>query len=94
MYYPILKLSFKLDSSVDETNLPSDLFSLVPSGVGLPTGLKVNYTNESGIKISKDLPLATHGFTQAEKQIASISVKTKCEERSRKDGNAYIQGSG
>ena len=76
VYYPILKLSFKLDSSVDETNLPSDLFSLVPSGVGLPTGLKVNYTNESGIKISKDLPLATHGFTQAEKQIASISVKT------------------
>ena len=76
VYYPILKLSFKLDSSVDEANLPSDLFSLVPSGVGLPTGLKVNYTNESGVKISKDLTLATHGFTQAEKQITSISVKT------------------
>ena len=76
VYYPILKLSFKLDSSVDENNLPSDLFTLVPSGAGLPTGLKVNYTNESGIKISKDLPLATKGFTNAEKQIASISVKT------------------
>ena len=76
VYYPILKLSFKLDSSVDEANLPSDLFSLLPSGVGLPTGLKVNYTNESGVKISKDLTLATHGFTQAEKQITSISVKT------------------
>ena len=76
VYYPILKLSFKLDSSVDEANLPSDIFSLVPSGVGLPTGLKVNYTNESGVKISKDLTLATHGFTQAEKQITSISVKT------------------
>ena len=76
VYYPILKLSFKLDSSVDADKLPSDLFSLVPSGVGLPTGLKVNYTNESGVKISKDLPLATHGFTQAEKQIVSIAVKT------------------
>jgi len=76
VYYPILKLSFKLDSSVDENSLPSDLFTLVPSGAGLPTGLKVNYTNESGIKISKDLPLATKGFTNAEKQIASISVKT------------------
>ena len=76
VYYPILKLSFKLDSSVDENGLPSDLFTLVPSGAGLPTGLKVNYTNESGIKISKDLPLATKGFTNAEKQIASISVKT------------------
>ena len=70
VYYPILKLSFKLDSSVDENSLPSDLFTLVP------TGLKVNYTNESGIRISKDLPLATKGFTNAEKQIASISVKT------------------
>lgn len=49
---------------------------MVPSGAGLPTGLKVNYTNESGIRISKDLPLATKGFTNAEKQIASISVKT------------------
>jgi len=76
VYYPILKLSFKLDSSVDENSLPSDLFTLVPSGAGLPTGLKVNYTNESGIRISKDLPLATKGFTNAEKQIASISVKT------------------
>ena len=76
VYYPILKLSFKLDSSVDENSLPLDLFTLVPSGAGLPTGLKVNYTNESGIKISKDLPLATKGFTNAEKQIASISVKT------------------
>ena len=77
VYYPKLKLSFKLDSSVDENSLPSDLFTLVPSGAGLPTGLKVNYTNESGIRISKDLPLATKGFTNAEKQIASISVKTK-----------------
>ena len=76
VYYPILKLSFKLDSSVDENSLPLDLFTLVPSGAGLPTGLKVNYTNESGIRISKDLPLATKGFTNAEKQIASISVKT------------------
>ena len=76
VYYPILKLSFKLDSSVDENSLPSDLFTLVPSGAGLPTGLKVNYTNESGIRISKDLPLATKGFTNEEKQIASISVKT------------------
>ena len=76
VYYPILKLSFKLDSSVDENSLPSDLFTLVPSGAGLPTGLKVNYTNESGIRISKDLPLATKGFTNVEKQIASISVKT------------------
>ncbi|MFR7463616.1 MAG: bacterial Ig-like domain-containing protein [Clostridia bacterium] len=76
VYYPILKLSFKLDSSVDENSLPSDLFTLVPSGAGLPTGLKVNYTNESGIRISKDLPLATKGFTNVEKQIAAISVKT------------------
>ena len=75
-YYPVLKLSFKvLDPDLDTTNISNALFTQVPQGVALPTGLQVNYNNANGIRITKDLQYGTKGFATAAKKVASISVK-------------------
>ena len=77
VYYPVLTLSFKvMDDSITEDNITLDMFELVPITVGLPTGLKVNYNNTEGIRVSKDVTLGGKGFALPEKEIESISVKT------------------
>ena len=75
-YYPVLKMTFKvLDPDITADQLSKDLFTQVSSGVGLPTGLKINYNNASGIRVSKDLQFGTKGFAAAEKTVTGISVK-------------------
>ena len=75
-YYPVLKMTFKvLDPNITADQLSKDLFTQVSSGVGLPTGLKINYNNASGIRVSKDLQFGTKGFAAAEKTVTGISVK-------------------
>lgn len=75
VYYPVLTLSFKvMDDSITEDNITLDMFELVPITVGLPTGLKVNYTNTDSIRVSKDIELGGKNFAEPEKEIESISV--------------------
>ena len=75
-YYPVLKMTFKvLDPNITADQLSKDLFTQVSSGVGLPTGLKINYNNASGIRVSKDLQFGTKAFAAAEKTVTGISVK-------------------
>lgn len=75
-YYPVITLSFKVvDDEITAENIPLDVFTLSSAGAGLPTGLKVNYTNGSGVRVSKDLQLGGKGFAEPEKQIESIAIK-------------------
>ena len=75
-YYPVITLSFKVvDDELTAENIPLDVFTLSSAGAGLPTGLKVNYTNETGIRVSKDLQLAGKGFVEPGKEIDSITVE-------------------
>ena len=75
-YYPVITLSFKVvDETLTAENIPLEVFTLSSAGAGLPTGLKVNYTNGSGVRVSKDLQLAGKGFAEPEKEIESITIK-------------------
>ena len=75
-YYPVLKMTFKvLDPDMTADNISKNLFTQVSEGAGLPTGLKINYNNASGIRVSKDLQFGTKGFAAAEKTVTGISVK-------------------
>ena len=78
VYYPVLTLSFKvMDDSITEDNITLDMFELVPITIGLPTGLKVNYNNTEGIRVSKDVELGGKNFAEPEKEIESIEVTTE-----------------